>query len=144
MGTQIRNTGSGLAIAKSAAEKIGLHGAAPTAQRAGAAQAALGAPTYAAPDAIVPATYAAPDTVPVDSLEAASPTTAEFNAALSALRSTRTQLIAAAADNAAMLSSLTSARTQLVALAADAAAHKTLINELRTALVEKGILKGAA
>jgi hypothetical protein len=91
---------------------VAFHGAAPATQRASAAQAALGAATYAAPTA-----------VPANSTEVTAPTTAEFNAALSAL---------------------SSARTQLIALAADVAAHKTLINELRAALVEKGLIKGAA
>lgn len=91
--------------------KAGFHGQ-KTTQRAGAAQAALGNPTYSAPTA-----------VPANSVAADSPTTAEFNAALAALTSTR---------------------TKLVALAADCAAHKTLINELQAVLVDKGLMKGAA
>lgn len=109
---QVNDTAAGYQVGANASEKIAFHGAAPAAQRAGAAQAAIGAATYAAPTA-----------VPADSVEAASPTTAEFNAALAAL---------------------SSARTQLVALAADVATHKTLVNELRAALVEKGLIKGAA
>lgn len=108
----ITEDGVGLQIADSAEKVLGFHGAARKAQRKGAAQAAIGAPTYTAPTA-----------VPADSVEVTAPTTDEFNAALAALASTRTQLIA---------------------LAADLATHKTLLNEIRAAIVEKGLIKGAA
>ena len=108
---QIDDTNAGLTLGN-ATDKVALHGATPTVQRVGAAQAAIGNATYAAPTA-----------VPADSTQATAPTTAEFNAALAALAS---------------------ARTQLVALAADVATHRTLANELRAALVEKGLIKGAA
>lgn len=110
--SQINDTAAGYQVGATTSEKVAFHGSAPVIQRAGAAQAVIGNATYAEPTA-----------VPADSVEAASPTTAEFNAALAAL---------------------SSARTQLVALAADVAAHKTLVNELRAALVEKGLIKGAA
>lgn len=108
---QIDDTAAGLTLGN-ASDKVAFHGSAPVAKRVGSAQAAIGNATYAAPTA-----------VPADSTEAASPTTAEHNAALAALASVR---------------------TQLVALAADVATHKTLANELRAALVEKGLIKGSA
>ncbi len=127
-----------------------------TMQRSGAAQAALGNRTYTAPAAITyvaptAITYVAPSAVPADSVESTAPTTAEFNAALAALASVRTQLIADAADLVATrtqlvatAADLAATRTQLIALAADVATHKTLNNELQAVLVDKGIMKGAA
>jgi hypothetical protein len=76
----------GTTIGETTADKAGFHGAA-VVQRAGAAQVALPAATYAAPAAIA-----------ADIAGGEPPTEAEFNAALASLRDLRTQLVALAAD----------------------------------------------
>jgi hypothetical protein len=84
----------GVTIGETAAIKAGFHGAA-VIQRSGAAQAALGAPTYAAPNAgALNSGDAGTDTV---------------------IGSLRTQLIALAADNATHVTLINELRAALVA-----------------------------
>lgn len=86
----------GMLLGETAADKVALFGATPVVQPVGAAQAAIAAPTYAAPNAgAVNSGDAGTDTV---------------------ITSLRTQLIALAADVAAHKAWLDKNRTDLVAL----------------------------
>jgi hypothetical protein len=105
--TQARSTTAGLHLGEAVTDKVGLYGVTPIVQRAGAAQAAVGAATYAAPDA-----------TPAAITGGESPTEAEHNALRSAHDSLRTQVIALAADNAAQTVLINEMRAALVALGA--------------------------
>jgi hypothetical protein len=96
MATQVRHTTSGYKIGTSATQKVGFYGATPVVQRAGAAQAVIGAPTYAAPNA-----------------SAANSGDATTDTVIASLR---TQLIALAADVAANVVLVNELRAAQVAI----------------------------
>lgn len=96
---------SGGTLKCEAGSLIGFGGATPVVQPTGANQAAIGAATYAAPDA-----------VPAAITGGESPTEAEHNALRDAVASLRTQLVALAADVATHKTLLNQLRSDLVTL----------------------------
>lgn len=152
MARGVRRTAAGLKVGQSTSEKISLHGVTPVVQRAGAAQAAIGAQTGHLTAASLKVVLVAAgngagartatglavgDTVrAVIDLTDETDVTASFEATVTVVN----QIQQSATD-------LTGDKVLVVAAAnstTDIAALKTLVNELRAALVEKGIIKGAA
>ena len=142
-----KETASGITYGNDAADKVAFHGAAPVAQRSGAAQTALTDSTGGSTANATLAAVTAPSALTDSSTGAASTTLAALsalstsdtytdaavNAKLTVIKNAIASLAARQAENRAAIAALTDA----------AAKEAKLLNELRAALVEKGLITGS-
>jgi hypothetical protein len=167
MATPLKQTVAGLQVGDSADDPVGLHGATPTAQRAGAAQAAVtatstnGVAAAAIPGVLTSTNGVAGAAIP-GALTSTDGTAAAASADLAALaaeaekigddvRAVHAAVLLAQAESEkigddvrAVHAAALLAQAESEKIGDDARAAIALVNELRAALVAKGLIKGAA